>query len=138
VACIIQRLGYGSGWNGSVNGRGCLGHPGCGLACSAFRYFVDIEAAKAKFAADIVKSFAIALHQFPFRTLLQPADGNDNEAHQSIFRQSMPSDGSRAKTGSPQKSVKSIICAHFKARMRATMHLSRFASARSPYSPTPP
>ena len=36
---------------------------------------------KAEFAADVVESFAIALGQFPFRALLQPADGNDDKAH---------------------------------------------------------
>src|SRR5260370_12186284 len=53
---------------------------------------MDLKSAEAEFAADVAEPFTIALSQFPLRTLLQPADGNDDDAHKSIFRQSMPSD----------------------------------------------
>ena len=52
-----------------------------GVAGPAFPDFMDFEAAKAEFAANILESLAIALGQFPLRALLQPADGNDDEAH---------------------------------------------------------
>ena len=35
---------------------------------------MDLEAAKAELAADVVEAFAVALGQFPLRALLQPAD----------------------------------------------------------------
>ncbi|MGA7994464.1 MAG: hypothetical protein WCA28_06085 [Bradyrhizobium sp.] len=49
---------------------------------------MDIEAAKAELAADVVEPFAVTLAQFPLRALFQPADGDHDEAHRSIFRQS--------------------------------------------------
>ncbi len=63
------------------NRRGFLGYPGRGVAGAAFRNFMNLEAAKAELAADVVESLAIALGQFPLRALLQPADGNDEKAH---------------------------------------------------------
>ena len=35
---------------------------------------MNLKAAKAEFAADVVESFAVAFGQFPLRALLQPAD----------------------------------------------------------------
>ncbi len=35
---------------------------------------MNVEAAEAELAADVVEALAIALGQYPFRTLLQPAD----------------------------------------------------------------
>ena len=35
---------------------------------------MDVEAAKAELAADVVEPFAITLGQFPLRALFQPAD----------------------------------------------------------------
>ena len=66
------------------NRRGFLGHPGCGVARAAFRNFMNIEAAKAELAADIVEALAVPFGQFPLRALLQPADRNDDEAHQAF------------------------------------------------------
>src|ERR1700688_2970441 len=48
---------------------------------------MKFKAAKPEFAADVVESLAVAFSQFPFRALLQPPDGNDDEAHACIFRQ---------------------------------------------------
>ena len=48
---------------------------------------MNLKAAKSEFAADVVESFAVALSQFPLRALLQPPDGNDDEAHGCMFRQ---------------------------------------------------
>src|SRR4051794_28106285 len=52
---------------------------------------MDLEAAKAQFAPQILESLAVAVGQFPFRTLLQPADRNHDEAHED-FPASMPSE----------------------------------------------
>ena len=46
---------------------------------------MNVEAAKAELAADVVEPLAIALGKFPFRALLQPADCNDDEAHAVRF-----------------------------------------------------
>ena len=43
---------------------------------------MDRQAAKAELAADILEAFAIALSEFPLRTLLQTADGNHDKAHE--------------------------------------------------------
>src|ERR1700681_3881979 len=74
VAAFVERHHDGFRWNYGRNRGGFLGHPGCGVARAAFANFMNFEAAKAEFAADVVESFAIALGQFPLRTLLQPAD----------------------------------------------------------------
>src|SRR4029453_1740233 len=61
---------------------GCLlRHPGGGIAGAAFRNFVNLEAAEAELAADIIEALAIALGKLPFGTLLQPADSDDDQAH---------------------------------------------------------
>ena len=46
---------------------------------------MNLEAAKAELAADVVKALAVALRQLPFGALLQTADGNDDEAHTKRF-----------------------------------------------------
>src|SRR5712672_3418700 len=45
--------------------------------------------AKAEFAADVVKSLAIALRQLPLRALLQPADRNHDEAHEACLQNAL-------------------------------------------------
>jgi len=47
-----------------------------------------VKGGKADAAAGIGRALAIALGKFPLRTLLQPANGNDDEAHNGTFRQS--------------------------------------------------
>jgi hypothetical protein len=42
---------------------------------------MNLEAAKAELAADVVEALAIALRQFPLRALLQSANGNHDNAH---------------------------------------------------------
>src|SRR5205085_11955890 len=42
---------------------------------------MNLQAAKAELAADSVEALAIAVRQLPFGTLLQPADGDDDQAH---------------------------------------------------------
>jgi hypothetical protein len=44
---------------------------------------MDFEPAKAELAADVVEPSAIALGKFPLRALLEPADCNDDEAHEA-------------------------------------------------------
>ena len=54
-------------------GRNCgrfLGNPPGGVARPAFRNFMDHEAAKSEFAANIIEAFAVAFRQFPLRALL--------------------------------------------------------------------
>src|ERR1700674_1227933 len=92
VAVLIERDQQGSCGNCRRNRRGLLGHPGGGVARPAFRYFMSLKAAKSEFAADVVESLTVALGQFPLRALLQPPDGDDEEAHESMFRQGIPSD----------------------------------------------
>ena len=89
VAALVERHQHGFLGNRGRNRRGFLGDPGRGVAGAAFGNFMNLEAAKAELAADVVEALAVALGQFPLRALLQPADGNDDEAHQGIFRQSM-------------------------------------------------
>ena len=43
---------------------------------------MDLEAAKAELAADVVEALAIAFGKFPLRALLQPADRNDDKSHE--------------------------------------------------------
>ena len=43
-----------------------------------FRDFMNIEAAKAELAADVVEPLAVAFGELPFGALLQPADGDDD------------------------------------------------------------
>ena len=51
--------------NCSRNRGGFLGHSGGGVAGAAFGNFMNVEAAKAEFAADIVELLAIALGTVP-------------------------------------------------------------------------
>src|ERR1700704_4047197 len=81
LAALVERYQHGFVGNRSRNRGGFLGHPGRGVARAAFRNFMNLEAAKAELAADVVEAFPIALGQFPLRALLQPADCNDDEAH---------------------------------------------------------
>src|SRR5260370_10359358 len=60
---------------------GLFGNAAGRITPPALRNFMNLKAAKAKLAADVVKPLAIALGQFPLRALLQPADCNDDEAH---------------------------------------------------------
>ena len=46
---------------------------------------MNLKAAKAELATDIVEALAIAFGQFPLRALFQPADCNDDEAHPKHF-----------------------------------------------------
>src|SRR5437016_7443142 len=81
LAVLVERhqqrfFRYGGGDRASF-----LGHSTCRVARAAFGNFVDLKAAEAELAADVVETLAIAIGQFPLRPLLQPADGNDDEAH---------------------------------------------------------
>ena len=40
---------------------------------------MDIQATKAKLAADIIEASAIPIGEFPLRTLLKTTNGNDDE-----------------------------------------------------------
>ncbi|MDR6303779.1 hypothetical protein GGQ85_001475 [Nitrobacter vulgaris] len=42
---------------------------------------MDIQAAKAKLAPDILDASAIAIGELPLRTLLKTTYGNDDESH---------------------------------------------------------
>ena len=84
VAALVERHQDGFLGDRGRNRRGLLGHPGRGVAGAAFGNFMNLEAAKAELAADVVEALAIALGQFPLRALLQPADGNDDEAHEAF------------------------------------------------------
>jgi hypothetical protein len=42
---------------------------------------VDLDAVKPKLPADLVEPLAVAISQFPFRTLLESSDRNHDEAH---------------------------------------------------------
>ncbi|EAQ37497.1 hypothetical protein NB311A_04279 [Nitrobacter sp. Nb-311A] len=42
---------------------------------------MDIKAAKAELAPDILKAFTIAIGQFSLRTLLKTTNGNDDQSH---------------------------------------------------------
>ena len=46
---------------------------------------MDIEAAEAELAADLVEALGIALGQFTLRPLLEPANGNDDDSHESVL-----------------------------------------------------
>ena len=109
------------------NRRGFLGHPGGGVAGAAFGNFMNFEAAKAELAADIVEALAIALGQFPLRALLQPADGNDDEAHKACSR--------KAADGSERDSLRAQ-CVTSSARRPIRMPAQR-ASDRLRRSPDP-
>src|SRR5665647_2877180 len=74
VTALVQRHQDGFRRYCGRNRGGFLGHPGRGVAGAALGDFLDIEAAKAEFAANVVESLAIAVREFPLRTLLQPAD----------------------------------------------------------------
>src|SRR5262245_22902923 len=93
---------------------GCLlRHPGGGIAGAAFRNFMNLKAAEAELAADIIEALAIALGKLPFGTLLQSADSDDNEAHPALFP------------------------AHPMVRSTKYMRYRRFAPARLTRSPSP-
>ena len=51
------------------------------IAGAAFHNFMDIKAAKAELAPDILKAFTIAIGQFSLRTLLKTTNGNDDQSH---------------------------------------------------------
>src|SRR5450755_3909625 len=44
---------------------------------------MNLDAAKAKLAADLVATLPVAIGQFSLGALLQPADSNDDEAHRN-------------------------------------------------------
>jgi len=52
-----------------------------GFARAAFSDLANFEATKAELATDIVEALAVALGKLSFRSLLQPADGNDENTH---------------------------------------------------------
>src|ERR1700735_4915223 len=87
VAALVERHQGGFFRHGRRDRRGFLSYSGDSVPGAAFGDFMHLEAAKAELAADIVESLAIALGQFPLRSLLQPADTYDCKAHESIFRQ---------------------------------------------------
>src|SRR5262249_23067378 len=60
---------------------GFLGNPPGGIARAAFGDLANFEATKAELATDIVEALAVALGKLSFRSLLQPADGNDENTH---------------------------------------------------------
>src|ERR1700719_2314033 len=92
VAALVERHQYGFCGDCRRNRRGLVGDPGSGVTRAAFRNFMNFKAAKSEFAADVLEAFAIALSQFPLRALLQPPDGDDDEAHECMFRRNMPPD----------------------------------------------
>src|SRR6202008_4617683 len=86
-AAFVQRDKYGV-FRDCGRDRGGLLGDACGwVAGAAFGNFMDIEAAEAELAADVVEALPVALGELALRSLFQPADGNDDESH-SIFRQS--------------------------------------------------
>ena len=74
LAALVERHQHGLFRDRGRDRRGFLGDPGRRIAGAAFRDLVNLEAAKAELAADIVEALAVALGQFPLRALLQPAD----------------------------------------------------------------
>src|SRR5207302_1970209 len=89
LAAFVERHEGGFRRDCGRNHARFLGNPSCGVTGAAFRNFLNLEAAKTEFTADVVESLAIAFSQLPLRTLLQPADRNDDKAHTAfIFRQS--------------------------------------------------
>src|SRR5664279_305043 len=85
VTALIQRHQDGFRRNCRQNRRGLLCDPGRGVARAAFRNFMNFQAMKAELAANVVESLQVAFGQLPLRTLLQPANGNDDEAHTRHF-----------------------------------------------------
>src|SRR5882757_11248511 len=81
AAVLVERHHHRFFRNQGRNGRGLLRDPGRGVARAAFRNFMNLEAAEAELAADVVEPVAIAFRELPFRALLQAADRNDEEAH---------------------------------------------------------
>src|SRR5882757_7680463 len=85
LAALVERHQHGFFRDLRRNRAGFLRHPGYCVACTAFRNFTNLEAAKAELAADVVEALAVALRQFPLGALLQPADGDDDETHTKHF-----------------------------------------------------
>ena len=74
LAALVERHQDGLFGDRGRDRRRFFGYSGRSIACAAFRDLMNLEAAKAELAADIVEALAIALGEFPLRTLLQPAD----------------------------------------------------------------
>src|SRR4051812_48839831 len=82
LAVLVQRHQQRFFRNRGGNRRCLFRDPGRGVAGAAFRNFMNLEAAKAELAADIVEPRAIAFGEFTLRSLLEAADGNDEQAHE--------------------------------------------------------
>ena len=125
VATLIERHQHGFIGIAAEIAAGLLGHPGRGVAGAAFGDFMNIEAAKAEFAADVIEALAVAFGQFPLRTLLQPADEMTTRRIGEFPAECMPSDLMRRECPlARQKNAKSIH-AHslaMRAVMRSTVH----------------
>src|SRR5258708_16049628 len=116
LAALVERHESGFRRDCGRNHARFLGNPGCGIAGAAFGNFMNLEAAKPEFAADVVESLAIAFGQLPLRTLLQPADRNDDKAHTAF--------SGKVETGLPQK-MRQID------NLRACLSQNRIPCARS-------
>ena len=130
VAALVERHQHGFFRNCRRNRRGFLGHPGRGVARAAFGNFMDLEAAKAELAADVVEALAIAFGQFPLRALLQPADCNDDEAHRAFS-------GKARTSGLPQK-MRQIDDSRAFARAARYHALEPIRIGSNVRSPSPP
>ena len=93
--------------NQSENRRSLFTNTLFGIAGATFRDFMDVEAAEAALASDIIEASTIAISEFPLRTLLETANGNDDESHARTlvwwFRSSLHCPGESAKRTSEPK-----------------------------------
>src|SRR5579883_1849968 len=86
-AAFVERDKHGVFRDCGRDRRGLLRDARSCVAGAAFRNFVNLEAAKAELAADVLEALAVALGELALRSGFQPADGYDDESH-PFFRRS--------------------------------------------------
>ena len=81
IAALIKRNDGRFVRNQSGDRGSFFGNSRRGIACAAFRNFMNLDAAKAGFAAGLIEAFAVTVRKLSFRPLFEFADGNDDDAH---------------------------------------------------------
>jgi hypothetical protein len=82
IATLVKRNDGRFVRNQSRNRGGFFGDSRRGIARTAFRNVMKLNCAKTDFAADVVEAFAVAIRKLAFRTLLEFADGNNDDTHE--------------------------------------------------------
>jgi hypothetical protein len=82
LATLVEQDHEGSWGNCRGDSRRFLGAARRSISRAAFGYFMDLKWPKAELATDFVEPLPIAFRKLPLRTLLQPADGDHDKAHE--------------------------------------------------------